>query len=97
MAERDALSVIEAERRRDIRSRWFLSAPALVIIFLAALGPLFIVFVYSFLTPGDYGDVKWSVSSEGWVSVILQRDIFDDTLTLADAHLTSSCAPSSCR
>ncbi|SIQ36403.1 spermidine/putrescine transport system permease protein [Rhizobium sp. RU20A] len=88
MAERDALSLIEAERRRDIRSRWLLSTPALLIILFAALGPLFIVLVYSFLTPGDYGDVKWTFSTEGWVSVFLQRDIFDDTLTIADAHLT---------
>ncbi|WP_377290716.1 ABC transporter permease [Rhizobium sp. SG2393] len=88
MAERDALSLIEAERRRDIRSRWLLSTPALLIILFAAIGPLFIVLVYSFLTPGDYGDVKWGFSTEGWVGVVLQRDIFDDTLTIADAHLT---------
>ncbi len=88
MAERDALSLIEAERRRDIRSRWLLSTPSLLIILFAAIGPLFIVLVYSFLTPGDYGDVKWGFSTEGWVGVILQRDIFDDTLTIADAHLT---------
>ncbi len=88
MAERDALSLIEAERRRDIRSRWLLSTPALLIILFAAIGPLFIVLVYSFLTPGDYGDVKWGFSTEGWVGVVLQRDIFDDTLAIADAHLT---------
>ena len=41
----------EAERR-DIRNRWLLSAPALLIILFAATGPLLIVLVYSFLKPG---------------------------------------------
>ncbi|TGQ39493.1 MULTISPECIES: ABC transporter permease [unclassified Mesorhizobium] len=77
----------EAERR-DIRTRWLLSAPALVIIFVAATGPLLIVLVYSLLTPGPYGDVKWQFSSEAWVSVFMERDIFDDTLSLAAAHVT---------
>lgn len=81
----------EIERQaeaRDVRNRWFLSAPALAIIFLAASGPLLIVLVYSFLTPGPYGDVVWKFSTEGWVSVFLERDIFDDTLSFASAHLT---------
>jgi spermidine/putrescine transport system permease protein len=78
----------ETARRQDIRSRWLLSAPALIIIFFAALGPLFIVLVYSFLTKGDYGDVKWSFSTDGWFNVLFQRDIFDDTLGFATANLS---------
>lgn len=77
----------EAERRQ-VRSRWLLSAPALLIILVAATGPLLIVLVYSFLTPGSYGDVKWQFSPEAWVSVFMERDIFDDTLSLAAAHVT---------
>jgi spermidine/putrescine transport system permease protein len=77
----------EAERR-DIRDRWLLSAPALLIILFAATGPLVIVLVYSFLKPGAYGDVVWTFSGEAWTSVILERDIFDDTLSLADAHVS---------
>ncbi len=73
--------------RDDIRKRWLLSAPALLIIFFAAIGPLGIVIVYSFLEPGSYGDVRWTFSTDAWVSVVLQRDIFDDTLSLADAHV----------
>ena len=73
---------------REIRNRWYLSAPALIIILLAASGPLLIVLLYSFLTPGPYGDVQWKFSTEGWVSVFLERDIFDDTLSFASAHLT---------
>jgi len=80
---------IATERNRaDIRSRWLLSTPALVIIFLASIGPLLVVLLYSFLAPGPYGDVKWEFSTDGWVGVFLQRDIFDDTLGIADAHLS---------
>ena len=78
-----------AAQKRDIRSRWLLSAPALIIIFFAAAGPLFVMLLYSFMVKGDYGDVKFGeFSLDGWVSVFFQRDIFDDTLGLADAHLS---------
>jgi len=83
-----AQQAAEAAQRRDIRGRWLLSTPALLIILVAAIGPLFIVLLYSFMAKGDYGDVKyWQFSSEGWFGVFFQRDIFDDTLTLNDAHL----------
>jgi spermidine/putrescine transport system permease protein len=77
-----------AFQKKDIRSRWLLSLPALSIIFVAAIGPLFVVLLYSFMVKGDYGDVKyWQFSSEGWFSVFFERDIFDDTVTWADAHV----------
>ncbi len=82
----EAAGVMDDYRRRDIRNRWLLSTPALLIILFAACGPLLIVLVYSFLTPGPYGDVQWLFSEDGWIGVFLQRDIFDDTLSLADAH-----------
>ncbi|MFO1034489.1 MAG: ABC transporter permease [Hyphomicrobiales bacterium] len=78
---------VQAERA-DIRKRWYLTAPALVIIFCAAIGPLLVVLLFSFMQKGDYGDVKyWQFSSDGWFSVFLERDIFDDTLSFADANL----------
>ncbi|RWQ29648.1 ABC transporter permease [Mesorhizobium sp.] len=83
-----AEQVAKDAERREIRDRWLLSAPALVIIFLAATGPLLIVVIYSFLTPGPYGGVVWKFSIDGWLSVLMQRDIFDDTLAFADAHLS---------
>ncbi|MBL0375346.1 ABC transporter permease [Rhizobium sp. KVB221] len=83
-----AKEVIEKAERADIRSRWLLSAPALLIILFAAVGPLLIVVVYSFLTPGTYGDVKWEFSTDAWTSVVLERDLFDDTLSFADANLS---------
>lgn len=78
-----------AAKKRDIRNRWLLSAPALAIVAFAAIGPLFVVLLYSFMVKGDYGDVKpWQFSGDGWFNVFLQRDIFDGTLTVADAHLS---------
>jgi spermidine/putrescine transport system permease protein len=83
-----AAEIAEAAKRRDIRDRWWLSAPALIVIFFAAIGPLFIVLLYSFMAKGDYGDVKyWQFSSDGWFGVFFERDIFDDTLAFANAHL----------
>ncbi len=81
----------DAESRRtaaSTRNGWLLSMPALVLLMLAASGPLLIVVVYSFLSPGEYGNVVWDFSWDGWVGILLSRDIFDGTLALADAHLT---------
>ena len=74
--------------RRDNRTRWLLSLPAILIIFCFAAGPLLVMVVYSFLTPGDYGNVVWKFSLDGWTGTLVQRDIFDDTLMWADAHLS---------
>lgn len=79
-AEEDAVA-------RSNRAGWLLSAPALVVLFLAACGPLLIVVVYSFLTASDSGNVIWKFSTEGWVSVLFSYDIFDEAYRLADAHL----------
>jgi spermidine/putrescine transport system permease protein len=82
---------MDAERRQSARSArngWLLSAPALFILFLAASGPLLVMFVYAFLTPGEYGNVVWDFSLDGWVSILFSRDIFTGELGLQDAHLT---------
>ncbi|MBP0579473.1 ABC transporter permease [Labrys sp. LIt4] len=84
----EAAEIASKARRNEIRNRWLLSTPALLVILLAATGPLLIVLVYSFLEPGPYGDVKWNFSTEAWTSVFFERDMFDDTLSLAGAHLT---------
>lgn len=75
-------------RRRSARNGWLLSLPALVMLAFAATGPLLIVLVYSFLQKGDYGNVVWQFSPDGWIGILFTRDIFDGTLGLADAHLT---------
>lgn len=84
----DVAKAGETRRRNDIRDRWLLSAPALILIAIAGTGPLLIVLLYSFLAPGSYGDVKWEFSPDGWFNVFLSRDIFDNTVSLADAHYT---------
>ncbi len=59
-----------AAEQQDIRQpAGWLSTPALVIIFCAALGPLLVVLLYSFMIKGDYGEVKWTFSTDGWFSV----------------------------
>jgi spermidine/putrescine transport system permease protein len=77
-------SVEKARTRRNI----FLSTPALIVLVLAASGPLLIMLFYSFLTPGDYGGVVWKGSLEAWFKVFMRRDIFEGTLMPADAHLS---------
>lgn len=74
-------------QRRDVRLRWLLCAPALVVLLFAASGPLLIVLVYSFLSPGDFGGVVWRFSIDGWFRVLFSRDIFDDTVGFAGAHV----------
>jgi spermidine/putrescine transport system permease protein len=82
-----AEAAAEAERR-DIRNRWLLATPALVIIAIAAIGPLFIMVLYSFLTKGPYGGVIWQFSADGWYRVLFETDIFDGRVTIADANLS---------
>jgi spermidine/putrescine transport system permease protein len=77
-----------ASRRADVRRAWWLNAPALVILTLFAAGPLLVMFVYSFLTPGDYGGVVWQPSLEGWFNVAMTRDIFSEEVRVQDAHLS---------
>ena len=78
----------DRQRAASTRTGWALTAPALLLLAFAASGPLLIVLVYSFLTPGDYGNVVWKFSLDGWRGILFSRDIFDGTLQLADAHLT---------
>lgn len=84
-----AAEIARRDEQSKTRTRWLLSLPALFIVFIAAIGPLFVMLAYSFMAKGDYGDVKpGEFSLDGWFSVLFQRDIFDDKVTLADAHLS---------
>ena len=87
LSAKKVADVVMKARKKDILNRWLLSLPALAIIVFAAAGPLLIVLLYSFLVPGDYTGVKWIFTTENWYNVILERDIFDDSLVWADAHL----------
>ena len=70
------------------RTSWLLSIPALALLLVGASGPLLIVVIYAFLQPGEYSGVVWSFTTEAWFRVFFERDIFDGTVSLADAHLT---------
>ncbi|MCD2179514.1 ABC transporter permease [Rhizobium sp. C1] len=72
----------------DTWRRWALSLPAVAVIMLFSILPLGVVLVYSFLTPGDFGNVKWIFSTDGWFSVLFERNIFDDTIGLSGANLS---------
>ena len=72
----------------EARTGWLLSAPALVLLLIGATGPLVIIVIYAFLAPGSYSGVVWEFSGQAWFQVLFERDIFDDTVSLADAHLT---------
>ena len=74
--------------RASARNGWLLSTPALVLLFVAAAGPLLIMLVYSFLTPGQYGNVVGEFSWDGWVGILWSQDIFSGEWVLADAHMT---------
>ncbi|OHC54539.1 MAG: ABC transporter permease [Rhodobacterales bacterium RIFCSPHIGHO2_02_FULL_62_130] len=78
----------DAQAATATRNGWLLSAPALAILTFAAAGPLLIVLVYSFLTPGRYGNVEWALNFDGWIGILYTKDIFDETLKLADANMS---------
>ncbi len=85
----DAAKVAEAAARKSLRARWALSAPALVVVALFAVLPLGVIVLYSFMAKGDYGDVKyWQFSLEGWFGVFFERGLFDDSIGLAQAHVS---------
>ena len=84
-----AMSAAEtAQIKTSARNGWLLSLPALVVLAAAAVGPLLIVLIYSFLEPGKHGNVVGNFSTQGWSQILWTKDIFTDSYVLADAHLT---------
>ena len=81
------MSIAGGQRSKGANG-WLLSAPALVLLVFAASGPLLIVALYSVLEKGDYSGVRWMLSGDGWFRVLFERDIFDQTVSLADANLS---------
>lgn len=84
-----AAEIATLEVRRATRMRWWLSTPALAVVFLFAVAPLAVIVFYSFMEKGDYGDVKyWQFSLDGWFSVFFERGLFDDSIGIAQAHVS---------
>ena len=75
-------------RTQETKRNLLLCTPALIVLFFAASGPLLVMLFYSFLAPGNYGGVEYRLSFDGWFNVFLFRDIFDDVLSIADAHVS---------
>lgn len=73
--------------KEDARRHRLLALPAIVIMAVLGLIPLLIVVAYSFMAPGDYGGVVPKFSLEAYVSLLFQRDMFDDTLAFSPAYL----------
>jgi spermidine/putrescine transport system permease protein len=79
-----------AEARDDrgqIRRNWLLLSPAMIVIGVFGILPLFIALVYSFLEPDTYGGVRWIFSTEAYVALLFERDIFDETLAFNSAYI----------
>jgi spermidine/putrescine transport system permease protein len=60
-----------------------MTIPALVVLVVFGVLPLFVVLAYSFMAPATYGGVLPKFSVNAYISLLFQKDIFDDTLTLA--------------
>jgi spermidine/putrescine transport system permease protein len=73
--------------KQDTRRHRLLALPAILIMVILGLIPLMIVVAYSFLKSGEYGGVVPQFSLEAYVSLLFQRDMFDDTLTFSSAYL----------
>ncbi|HEY7689058.1 MAG TPA: ABC transporter permease [Dongiaceae bacterium] len=75
-----------AAERASRRTRWSLIAPALIVIGVLGIAPLFIILIYSFLTPGAYGGVVWQFSTDAYVQFILEKDLFDESYHFTTAY-----------
>jgi spermidine/putrescine transport system permease protein len=79
-------SVVAAQKRAN-RTRVFLLAPGILTILLIGILPLSIVLTYSFMVPGDYGGVKPEFSTDAYVQLVFEEDIFDETMSFTSSYL----------
>lgn len=64
-----------------------LVSPTLAIITVFMVVPIGITTIYSFLEPARYGGVIWEFSTEAYVRLLFERDIFDDSLSFSTDYL----------
>ncbi len=82
------VAAVEAQSKRQHRQvRWALVGPAVAVIGVFGIAPLFIILIFSFLVAGTYGGVEWEFSAEAYVSFLFQKDLFDETLHLTTDYL----------
>ena len=73
--------------RQSARNGWLLSLPAVIVLLIGSAGPLLIVVYYSVMTKGEHFGVQPPFTLEAWFKVVFARDIFDGTISFADANL----------
>ena len=78
---------VVAEEKRLRNTRVALLVPGLLTIFCIGIMPLSVVLVYSFLEPGDFGGVSWTLSFDAYVQLLFEEDIFDETLSFSTDYL----------
>jgi spermidine/putrescine transport system permease protein len=85
------IATITAQGRRKLRGearvRTALLSPAVLTIGGFLVAPIFIVLVYSFLTPGTYGGVVWEWTADAYIQFLFERDFFDESLIFSTAYL----------
>jgi spermidine/putrescine transport system permease protein len=77
---------VRLAKRRQLRRRWLLVAPAVVLIVVCGIMPLSIVLAYSWLQPAEYAGVIWHFRPDAWVNLVFERDIFSDELMANTAY-----------
>ena len=73
--------------RKEVRSRWLLVSPAMLIIGVAGLTPLTVILFYSFMSPGPYAGISLEPTFQAWINLVMEEDLFDETLGFNYAHL----------
>ena len=73
--------------RKEVRSRWLLVSPAMLIIGVAGLTPLTVILFYSFMSPGPYAGISFEPTFQAWINLVIEEDLFDETLGFNYAHL----------
>ncbi len=80
-------SSVQTQEQRQQKVRRLLLAPSLITILIIGVLPLSVVLVYSFLEPGAFGGVKWNFSTNAYVQLFFEADIFDGSLSFTTAYL----------
>jgi len=68
------------------QSTWLLVAPAILVIGVFMLIPMFIALAYSFMTADPYGGVQAPVTLDAYIQFLYQRD-FDDSLVFSTDYI----------
>jgi len=68
------------------QSTWLMLAPAVLVIGVFMLIPMFIALAYSFMTADPYGGVQAPFTFDAYIQFLYQRD-FDDSLIFASDYI----------